>query len=87
VGGSNKINKPDGRPPATPLYVAANNGYTDVVAVLVRAGAAVDQGAVDTGATPLCAAAQKGHADVVRVLLEAGADVNRARTTDGATPL
>ena len=58
---------------ASPLFVAAQEGITEVVSTLVSAGADVNQLSVD-GRTPLFAASARGHADVVCVLLQAGAD-------------
>ena len=50
---------------ATPLYIAAQNGYLDVVHHLVEVGADKDQ-AQNRGATPLHIATQNGHLHVVR---------------------
>lgn len=60
---------------STPLYRASVSGRTDVVRMLLRAGANanVESGAGDEG-LPLCAAACWGHTDTVRELLAAGAD-------------
>jgi ankyrin repeat protein len=72
---------------ATPLCIAAHQGYLGVVRLLVaELGADVNQ-AVHDGTTPLHIAAQKGYLATVRCLVkELGADVNKARQ-DGATPL
>ena len=69
----------------TPLYAAAFCGKTQIVQMLLEAGADV-HAATNKGQTPLFAAAQKGHAEIVKSLLQAGADVHRA-TDDGRTPL
>ena len=60
---------------ATPLTRAALSGHTDVVVVLVAAGAEMSVEDAD-GYTPLSAAAGGGHADTVRKLLELGFDAN-----------
>lgn len=59
-----------------PLHVAARKGRDAVVAVLLAAGAAVDQTDMKNGWTPLQAAAGNGHEAVVRALLGAGAALN-----------
>eukprot|EP00037_Helgoeca_nana_P018092 m.172629 g.172629 ORF g.172629 m.172629 type:complete len:858 (+) comp24291_c0_seq2:37-2610(+) len=69
-----------------PIYEAALRGHTDVVQVLIDAGADVEKAKSTTGSTPLLVAAQKGHIDVVRMLLGANASVDLADGT-GITPL
>ena len=52
----------------TALFIASQNGHTEVVRWLLEAGA--DANTVDhQGASPLYMAAQKNHDDVVRLLL------------------
>ncbi|GEM_PF-6841755 len=58
----------------TSLYIASQNGYTQIVHALLMAKADVD--AAWKGQTPLFVAAKKGHISIVRLLLENGADVN-----------
>ncbi|CAN9398621.1 unnamed protein product [Alternaria alternata] len=66
----------------SPLFLAAEWGQTDVVAVLVEHHADVNlpYRPVDfdtlSGFTPLLAALKAGHGDTARVLLEAGADTS-----------
>ena len=68
---------------STPLHKAAANGHTEVVKILVEAGALNDP-----LATPLHSAAANGHAEVVKVLVWAGADPNDVFTYAGnKTPL
>ena len=62
----------------TPMYSAAERGYTHVVMELIKAGADVNQATSD-GATPLYVAAQNGHESCVALLIQAGADVRKAR--------
>ena len=80
-----------------PLFVAAENGHTEVVAALLKAGA--DPNTPDTlglgmlaSDTPLHAASFKGHTEVVAELLKAGANASTPLTFGlgmlaSATPL
>lgn len=52
----------------TPLYAAAESGYTEIVQVLLDAGGDVNA-KCPMGQTPLMAAAGKGRTDVVTLLL------------------
>lgn len=61
----------------TPLNLAARHGYSDVVRVLLAAGASADHADCD-GWTALRAAAWGGHTQVVEQLLEHGAIVDCA---------
>ena len=56
----------------TALYVASDNGHTDIVRALLKAGADVDK-ADDYGETALYWASENGHTDIVRALRKAGA--------------
>jgi ankyrin repeat protein len=69
----------------TPLIIAAFNGCTDIVKMLLYAGADIGH-RNDQGENALISAAQEGNIDVVKVLLEAGADVNQTNA-DGETAL
>jgi len=70
---------------ATPLHVAAEYGYSEIVEVLLEHG--VDPNIRDKyGDTPLHYAAVFGNSKVVEVLLERGADPN-IRDKYGLTPL
>ena len=62
------------------LIWAAEEGYDDVIVVLLAAGADVNMDRSDphdTGSTPLLIAAENGHDGCVARLLGAGADVDR----------
>ncbi|XP_074595236.1 protein phosphatase 1 regulatory subunit 16A-like isoform X2 [Brevipalpus obovatus] len=70
---------------ATPLHVAAANGYSVVVEFLLDNHVSTD--VVDNDQwQPIHAAACWGHPDVLELLVQAGADLN-ARTKSGETPL
>jgi hypothetical protein len=82
----NKANAVDG---TTPLFMACQNGHTEVVGLLLACdGIEVNKAKTTTGATPLYMACQEGHTEVVGLLLACdGIDVNKARSNNGATPL
>ena len=73
----------DGR---TPAFVAAGNGHTDSLQVLVHAKADIDKARTDDGTTPAFMVAQAGHTDSLQVLVHAKADIDQAKSIDGATP-
>ncbi|CAJ0943504.1 unnamed protein product [Ranitomeya imitator] len=70
---------------ATPLFLAAQGGFVDVVRLLLTYGAKANQPRQD-GTTALWIAAQLGYSEVVRVLLLRGADRDALRT-DGTSAL
>jgi hypothetical protein len=61
----------DGR--CTSLHHASNNGHSDIVRVLINAGADVNV-ADQTGRTALHLAARGGHGAIVKLLLDTGAE-------------
>ena len=69
----------------TPLIIAAFNGCTDIVRMLIDAGADIHH-RNDQGENALISAAQEGNIDVVKILLDAGANVNQ-ENADGETAL
>lgn len=69
----------------TPLHYAATGGHTDVIEVLLDAGADVNARG-SRGETPLLLAASKGNVEVVELLIDNGADVNQPGS-DKRTPL
>jgi hypothetical protein len=68
----------------TPLHIAAENGDTDMMRLLLASKADVNA-RNNLGQTPLHTAAAKNHLDAVELLLANKADVN-ARDNDGDTP-
>ncbi len=64
---------------STPLLLAAQDGHSEAMSVLIEAGATPDRGRLD-GMTPLFLAAQNGYRDVIKVLLRANADPLLTRT-------
>jgi ankyrin repeat protein len=73
----------------TALMWAAAEGNTEVVQLLINAGADTLATLPDSGFTPLLFAAREGRAETVKALLKAGVDVNAAtepRKPGGKTP-
>ena len=60
---------------ATPLHAAAEHGHVDVVAVLLDAGAPIDDRSM-SGVSPLHLASGYERLDVLSLLLEKGATVD-----------
>jgi ankyrin repeat protein len=70
----------------TPLiHLAAQNGFGDVVWMMLERGADADD-LDDASATPLHRAAERGHAEVVRVIAERTKQID-ARDANKCTPL
>ena len=82
---NNKINLETDATGNPPLMVAVLGELTEIVEVLVKAGAKLDL-PNKTGLTPLHMAAQKGHIDTIQALLKAGAKVDISNEK-GTTPL
>lgn len=70
----------------TALHVAAREGHSRILAVLLRHGADVHAVLPDTGQTPLHLAAREGHVKAAKRLLACGAAVDATDVT-GQTPL
>jgi ankyrin repeat protein len=68
----------------TALLLAAREGATETVRLLLKAGARVD--GRDGAMTPLAAAAFGGHTSTARLLIKNGADLDAA-AHDGLSPL
>ncbi|MHC5062568.1 MAG: ankyrin repeat domain-containing protein [Planctomycetota bacterium] len=68
------------------LHHAAREGHLESVALLLEAGADIDQVTGGDASSPMLLAAINGHFDLVLVLLAAGADPNLASQA-GTTPL
>lgn len=60
----------------TSLSFAAYWGQTDVVHLLIEAGAELELKDEQNGWTPLIAAIHLGHAEIVKVLIQAGANIH-----------
>ena len=58
----------------TPLIVAAENGHSEAMCVLIEAGADVNRRT--NGRTPLMVALNNGHDNAARLLIDGGADVH-----------
>lgn len=86
----------------TPLAMACQSGYKDVVELLLKYGADVNKPNPIDGSTTLFLAAQEGHTgkpfskknlflilskEIVSLLLKHRADVNIVCTDDGTSPL
>jgi rhodanese-related sulfurtransferase len=69
----------------TPLMKASHKGRSDVVRMLVAAGATLDT-RNDDGNNPLWFGCVGGHLDVIDILVESGIDIDN-RNDNAATPL
>lgn len=70
----------------TALVLAAEQGLTNALKVLLKHGAAVNQTTDSNGETVLWRAIESGHSSVVQLLLQHGATPTSARQ-DGTSPL
>lgn len=70
----------------TPLLIAADGGYTDIVEWLLHHGGANIEAQSIYGWTSLFLSCRKGYVEVVSSLLNRGADINRA-DNEGCSPL
>lgn len=70
----------------TPLLMASERGFTDLVKYLASAGASVEAFDGNFGCTPLHIAAAKGYSDLAEFLIGAGARVD-AKDKRGSCPL
>ena len=72
----------------TPLIVAARDGHTEIVKILIEAGANVNAVEPTFGAVPLHKAAYNGHVDILRLLV-ARPEINLdpQGPSNGYTPL
>ena len=61
----------------TPLFLAAEQGHTSTVELLLNVNARMDLANTSTGASPLYVAAERGHTWIVEMLLAASADINQ----------
>ena len=68
------------------FHLAAENGHSEIVQLLLEARADTKVVRVDDGSTALHLAAETGRCKVVKLLLAAGAEKDKVRT-DGATAL
>jgi len=68
------------------LHLASQEGFKEIVDMLLQVGAVVDAVAITTKSTALIFAAGGGHADIVTTLLENGANVH-AVNMYGNSPL
>ena len=86
------VNMPRRRDGATPLIIASQEGYKEIVEYLLGAGANVNGANATLGTVPLGYAIMSDeagtaqHDSIVHTLLDAGANVN-AVTKGGSTPL
>ncbi|KNC49630.1 ankyrin [Thecamonas trahens ATCC 50062] len=70
------INARNGERRVTALYIAACQGYVDLCADLITAGALVNAVCSDTYSTPFNAAVRNGHTEVAKLLLQHDVDIS-----------
>ena len=71
---------------STPFYIACQNGYHEIVEILLKNNANINMKYIERF-TPLYVACRNGHLNVVKQLILHGADLNAQDETDGSTPL
>lgn len=69
----------------SPLLLAAQDGATELLYVLIQAGADVSAATADEGIAPVHAAVEAGHVSCLEILLDFGADADQ-RDLNGCTP-
>ena len=70
----------------TPLYFAANNGFTDIMSILIDNNVTVNTVDIN-GVSPIYAASNNGHTTVVKILIDNNAFINTRATAENTTPL
>jgi ankyrin repeat protein len=73
--------------PTNALWIASQEGHTELVEFLLALGADVEAMDPADGRTALFQASQEGHAQIVKLLLDEGAQTETASRKTGATPL
>ena len=68
----------------TPVCVAALEGHTEILVILIKHGGNVNQ-ADNVARTPLSMAAQNGHTAALNILLHSGGDIHMP-DSEGCTP-
>lgn len=76
------VNTPDDHKATALHYAAGDSGSTEVISLLLKAGANIEAHDED-GDTPLSWAAEKGHLEAVRSLLQAGAKPDSRNNSKG----
>lgn len=71
---------------STPIFLAAQRGFVDVITMLLDKGANIDLGRPTKAVTPLHAAVYNDHIDASMLLLRKGANIN-AQASKGDTVL
>jgi outer membrane protein TolC len=70
----------------TPLYIASEQGYKELVELFIKSGANVNVKAEEMSWTPLMKVAKRNYLDIAGILIQAGARVNE-QSSFGRTAL
>jgi ankyrin repeat protein len=83
---ADNVNQPIGLTDNTLILTACMSGYFELVKLLIKKGAHINQARKSDGVTPVWMSCQNGHFELTKLLIEKGADIHQANS-NCTTPL